>query len=116
MPMNKISILDNTITFEGFELLKNRMTFCIYPSGIAIVPGWQPSDNPCYYRCEMINREVEDEHLVQLLKQRGLMHGEVFVRAGNHYLELTPHKKVLTLKKHTKKEEIKFPLFVIIYF
>lgn len=93
MSMNKLSINNNTISFLGFDLLKKHVTFCFYPNGIAILPGWQPSSRPYYYKNKLNNKgELEDAVLVDILKDRGITNEVVFIQSGNHYIELTPHK------------------------
>lgn len=93
MDTNKLLINNNTINFSGFKLLECSVTFCLYSSGIVILPGWQPSSSSYYYKSKLnSNREIHDEFLICMLKDRGLSNEELFVQAGNHYVELTPHK------------------------
>ena len=100
MCINKLSITNDAIIFYGFNLLNTRVTFCLYSGGIVILPGWQPSSLPCYYKSEINNdRKICDDFLIHILKDRGLSE-DVFVQSENHYIELIPHRRPCIQSHH----------------
>ena len=89
---NKLCLKSGYIILEGFELIKDVATFCVYPGGIIISAGSKRVDRRWY--CEVQvgeNRTVQDETLFQLLRDRGLEDESLFAQIGNDYFEFCPH-------------------------
>lgn len=89
----KILLTNDTIEFLGFDLLKQKITFCLYSGGIVISPGWKSEKQTCHYESILDdNRKIYDPFLVKMLKERGIIEQNNFVKIHNHYFESTPHK------------------------
>lgn len=98
MATNSILLTNDVIEFNGFELIEDKLTFCFYSGGIAIVPDWKPEKLSCHYECRLDKnshekRIIKDLQLVNLLKNRGIKEKDSFVQINNHYIEVEPHSK-----------------------
>ena len=93
--MDKILLTHDTIEFLGFDLLKQKITFCFYSGGIVIIPDWKTEKLPCHYESYLDdNRKIQDTILVRMLKGRGIVEKNDFVEINNHYIEVSPHKAI----------------------
>lgn len=93
MAENTILLTNDTVEFLGFDLLKEKITFCFYSGGITIVPEWETQKLPCHYESALNNkRKIEDPILIQILKDRGIKKEDNFIKIKNHYIEVVPHK------------------------
>lgn len=95
MAENSILLTNDIIKFIGFDLLKEKITFCFYSGGIIIVPEWKENKLPCHYESEIENdRKIRDFTLFQKLKERGIKKEDDFVKIRGYYIEVDPHKAI----------------------
>lgn len=93
MTINRILLTNDVIEFTGFNLLKNKVTFCFYSGGIAITPDWKRDKLPCHYESRLDdNRKIRDPFLVKMLNERGIGEEDDFIKAHKGYIEVSPHR------------------------
>lgn len=92
--MNVLTLLDDipAVELSGFGLEKEKtvVTFCLTDSGVAVYPGIM-NNQPFHYVEELTNGKCTNPLIYLLLKERGLLKENYFLKMGNSYIEAVPH-------------------------
>lgn len=88
---NIICLHSNYLQLCGFVDIQNKITFGLYPGGIVIFPE-EREIKRSYYHNSIVDseRKINDERLLEILKERGLQKEMRFIKIKNAYIELYP--------------------------